>query len=295
MILMIGLLVLLFGPTTSPAAEEELFYDDGGEAEDEKREDDTDGDAHGRLSSSDGVWAVAGTSYGIVATCPEKTGLHFPGESGYGAGSGGQREEVVTMGRIFRTFRVGAFTVIPEGEPSTAADGIPLVMGRKGAFGSGEHETTAACLGMLERHPGLAGTDLLDLGSGTGILAIAALLLGGGRAVALDIEWPAAESCRCNALLNGVDDRIDIVCGELASLGGATFDLVLANIYADILLPLAHQLVAHTRPGGRIVLSGIPLQDKFDVWRRYTGLGCRELDAVIGEEFVTYLLERTPS
>jgi len=198
----------------------------------------------------------------------------------------------MTTGRIFIPFRLGKFTVIPEGELSPEQCGIPLYLGKKGAFGSGEHETTAACLQQLESVPCLAGAKALDLGSGTGILAIAALLLGAESAVAVDIEWPAALSCSRNIALNGVQDKCHTVCGELDSIAAAGFDLVMANIYADILMPLAERLVELTAPGGHILLSGIPLQDKYDIWRRYTSLGCNEVDAVIGEEFVTYLLEK---
>jgi ribosomal protein L11 methyltransferase len=198
----------------------------------------------------------------------------------------------MTAGRIFTPFRLGMFSIIPQGDPLPEDCGIPLYLGRKGAFGSGEHETTAACLQQLENMPGLDGVTALDLGSGTGILAIAALLLGAEAAVAVDIEWPAAISCRLNIALNKVQNRCLTVCGELDSIAATGFDLVMANIYADILMPLAERLVALTSPGGRILLSGIPLQDKYDIWRRYTSLGCRDVDAIIGEEFVTYLLEK---
>lgn len=198
----------------------------------------------------------------------------------------------MTAGRIFTPFRLGRFSIIPEGTPLPEDCVLPLYLGRKGAFGSGEHETTAACLQQLENLPDLAGVKALDLGSGTGILAIAALLLGAGTAVAVDIEWPAARSCSLNIALNGVQDKCFTVCGELDAIAAARFDLVMANIYADILMPLAERLVALTSPGGTILLSGIPLQDKYDIWRRYTSLGCREVDAVIGEEFVTYRFEK---
>lgn len=196
-------------------------------------------------------------------------------------------------GRIFTPFQVGKFTIIPEGEPLPVLCGIPLYLGKKGAFGSGEHETTAACLRQLENIATLHGCRALDLGSGTGILAIAALLLGAESAVAIDIEWPAALSCRLNTCLNGLEAGVHIICGELEALSCSGFELVMANIYADILMPLADRLVDLTLPGGLILLSGIPLQDKYDIWRRYTGLGCREADAVIGDEFVTYLFEKT--
>jgi ribosomal protein L11 methyltransferase len=195
-------------------------------------------------------------------------------------------------GRIFKPFRLGKFIIMPEGMELPEGGGIPIYLGRKGAFGSGEHETTAACLEQLENMTSIHGQRVLDLGSGTGILAIAALLLGAGSAVAVDIEWPAAVSCSMNIMLNGVQDRILTVCGELAALADTGFDLVIANIYADILLPLADRLVELTLPGGFILLSGIPLQDKYDVWQRYTSLGCRQVDSRIGEEFVTYLLQK---
>ncbi|HZV82933.1 MAG TPA: 50S ribosomal protein L11 methyltransferase [Geobacteraceae bacterium] len=197
----------------------------------------------------------------------------------------------MTTGRIFRPFRVGRFTMIPEGDLPPDGCDIPLVLGRKGAFGSGEHETTAACLGQLASCS-LEGATVLDLGSGTGILAVAALLLGAKSALAVDIEWPAAVSCSRNFRLNSLERRGVTVCGELACISSPGFDLVMANIYADILMPLADRLVELTRPGGRVLLSGIPLQDKFDIWRRYTALGCREIDCCIGEDFVTYLLEK---
>jgi ribosomal protein L11 methyltransferase len=194
------------------------------------------------------------------------------------------------MSRIFSPFSIGRFTIIPEGEPPPPSCGIPLVLGKKGAFGSGEHETTAACLELMPHIPGIAGCHALDLGSGTGILAIAAARLGAAMVAAIDLEWPAARSCAENTRLNGAGDRVLTICGELSCIGPATFGLVMANIYADILLSLADRLAALARPGGHILLSGIPLQDKFDIIRRYASLGCTVIDSRIGEEYATYLL-----
>lgn len=195
--------------------------------------------------------------------------------------------------RRFSPLTIGRFTITP---PTAAAqlpaDTLPLLLGSKGAFGSGEHETTAACLELLPRVPGLAGARALDLGSGTGVLAIAAVRLGVASVAAIDLFWDAARSCQENIELNGVGRQVQTVCGELGCLRLAHLDLVMANIYADILLPLAEQLVSCTRSGGHILLSGIPLQDKFDVWRRYTNLGCRDVDSRIGEDFATYLFRR---
>lgn len=195
-------------------------------------------------------------------------------------------------GRIFRPFSVGLFTIIPAGDPSPNQSGLPIFLGKKGAFGSGEHETTASCLEIIAALPNLPGSHALDLGSGTGILSIAAARLG-ATVVAVELEEVAAISCQENVVFNGLEQQITTVCGELADVTGQAFDLVLANIYADILLSLAGQLVDMTRSGGQLLLSGIPLQDKFDIVQRYTRLGCSVVDSRIGEEFVTYLFRKT--
>ncbi|MBI1921352.1 MAG: 50S ribosomal protein L11 methyltransferase [Geobacter sp.] len=195
-------------------------------------------------------------------------------------------------GRIFQPFHVGGFTIIPEGEPRPTPCGIPLVMGKKGAFGSGEHETTASCLAFLEQLPDLEGAEAFDLGSGTGILAIAAARLGAKRVVALDIEPAAAESCLDNVRLNGVEDRVHAVCGELACVRKGSCDIFLANIYADIHLALADQMVSLTRPGGLLILSGIPLQDKFDIQSCFWRLGCEQTDMDIMEDFATIVMRK---
>jgi len=195
-------------------------------------------------------------------------------------------------GRVFKAFSIGLFTIMPAGDPAPQPCGIPILLGRQGAFGSGDHETTASCLELLPAIPALQGSRVLDLGSGTGILAIAAARLGAATVAAVDLELDAARSCAENAVLNGLEDRVQSVCGELSAVAGRSFDLVLANIYIDILLPLADQLVAMTRSGGQLLLSGIPLQDKFDIVQRYTALGCHISDSRIGEDFVTYLFSR---
>lgn len=201
----------------------------------------------------------------------------------------------MSYGRIFTSFDIGPFTIIPEGESSPTGCGIPLILGKKGAFGSGEHETTVACLEFMAGMGNLAGMNALDLGSGTGILAIAATRLGADSVLAIDIEWQAAVSGIENIRLNDAENRIFTVCGELGCIAGGSFDLLLANIYAEIHLLLATEMTALTKPGGMLILSGIPLQDKFDVQRRFLNEGCELIDSRIGEEFVTYLMKKNLS
>jgi ribosomal protein L11 methyltransferase len=198
-------------------------------------------------------------------------------------------------GRVFSSFSIDIFSIIPAGEPQPEPCGMPIILGRKGAFGSGEHETTASCLELMSVIPGIAGCRAIDLGAGTGILALAAARLGAALVIAVDLEWDAARSCAENARLNQLENNIFSVCGELSCLRTQPVDLMMANIYADILLPLADRIVALTRPCGHILLSGIPLQDKFDIVNRYSYLGCRVIDSRIGEDFATYLFRTAAS
>lgn len=195
-------------------------------------------------------------------------------------------------GRIFKAFPVGGFIVVPEGETVPAGGRMPLVMGKKGAFGSGEHETTVSCLEELERLPGVAGMRCLDLGSGTGILAIAAVRLGARSVVAVDIDPAAGVSCAANVSLNRMADHVHSVCGELACIRQDGFDLLMANIYAEIHLALAGEMAALTRRGGFLLLSGIPTQDNFDILRRFEREGCALVQSRYMEEFVTFLFRR---
>lgn len=122
------------------------------------------------------------------------------------------------------------------------------------AFGTGHHPTTALCLEWLDS-AALAGTTVIDYGCGSGILAIAALRLGAARAIAVDHDPQALEATGENARVNGVAARLDIQAPE--QLTPIEADVVLANILAGPLVELAPRLVALTRPGGALVLSGI--------------------------------------
>lgn len=161
---------------------------------------------------------------------------------------------------------------------------------RKGAFGSGEHETTASCLEVLEALPGVPGARVLDLGSGTGVLAIAALALGAASAVCVDPDLDAVRTAVGNCELNGVTARVRHVCGTLGAVAAPPFDLVLANVYPDVLLAEAPDLVAALGPGGRLLLSGVPWQDHVRVRDRYRGLGLTVLSTRMLEEYVTVFM-----
>ncbi len=140
-----------------------------------------------------------------------------------------------------------------------AADDIEIALDPGMAFGSGTHPTTQLCLEALERlmQPAL---DVLDLGAGSGILAIAAAKLGARKVLALDIDPIAVEATTENARANGVGDKVVAEQGSLANVLGSArrFDLAVVNILARVILQLAEQRLGEiVRPGGIVLCSGI--------------------------------------
>ena len=170
--------------------------------------------------------------------------------------------------------------------------GRTAVVVTPGAFGSGEHVTTASCLEFLEALPGLEAMRVLDVGSGTGILAVAALLLGARHAVLVDTDPLAVATARRNCELNRVAERAEHVLGSLADAPPGPYDLILANLHGDLLQALAPGLAAAAAPGGWMILSGILWEDDFPVASAVTrcGLELRRRSMVDG--YSTFLLAR---
>jgi ribosomal protein L11 methyltransferase len=189
-------------------------------------------------------------------------------------------------------FNIGTnFRITPPDAPIGKDGRIDLVM-QRGAFGSGEHETTESCLEILECLPEINGAHVLDLGSGTGILAIAALKLNAAHTVCVDIEPSAVETARVNFQLNAIEDRATHITGTLDAVTENNFDVILANIYGDILLELVDALTVRLKPGGTLLLSGILWEFNFDVRHAYEKRGCEVVRNRILEEFSTILLRK---
>ena len=155
------------------------------------------------------------------------------------------REDVEPIG-------IGPLWIGP-GRMTPPPDRIALRLEPGLAFGSGRHPTTRLCLERLAAAPP-AGLDVIDYGCGSGILAVAAALLGARRVTALDIDPQARLASAENARINGVSDRVAVAAAgaELPSAG-----FVVANILAGTLVDLAPVLAAATAPGGGLALSGI--------------------------------------
>ena len=124
------------------------------------------------------------------------------------------------------------------------------------AFGTGGHDTTRLCLEMCEKYM-KQGDTVLDVGCGSGILAIAALLTGASTAVGVDIDAVAVRTAAENAALNGVSDRFTAVCGSFTEKVEGKFDVVLANIVADAIKFLSKGVRDFMKPGAVYIMSGI--------------------------------------
>jgi ribosomal protein L11 methyltransferase len=159
----------------------------------------------------------------------------------------------------------------PELEPGTTGPAVILELDPGLAFGTGTHATTALCLEWLDSAARdgewLTGARVIDYGCGSGILAIAAILLGAERALAMDIDPQALLATQQNAERNAVAGRVGVTSDPQVGLAQA--DVVLANILAGPLVELAPLLAARTRTGGRIALSGLLVEQADAVTAAY--------------------------
>jgi ribosomal protein L11 methyltransferase len=140
------------------------------------------------------------------------------------------------------------------------------------AFGTGLHPTTRRSLEVLEDviRP---GDRVLDVGTGSGILALAAIGLGAAHVFAVDVDPVAVDAARSNVELNRFAARIQVAEGSVDLATGRQYDVVIANIIARVILQLAEALVASTRPGGTLVLAGIFADRAAEVQAEFARLG----------------------
>lgn len=157
--------------------------------------------------------------------------------------------------------------IVPSWHEAPEPDAVNLLLDPGLAFGTGTHPTTSLCLQWLDAQP-LEGCSVLDFGCGSGILAIAALLLGAPRAVGTDIDPQALEASRDNAQRNGIaDERFPVYLP--ADLPQDQADVVVANILAGPLVSLAPQITSLVKHGGRLALSGILAEQADEVRAAY--------------------------
>ncbi|MGI8999983.1 MAG: 50S ribosomal protein L11 methyltransferase [Candidatus Limnocylindria bacterium] len=153
--------------------------------------------------------------------------------------------------------RIGRVVIVPSwAEEQLAPDEVAITLDPGMAFGTGLHPTTRGCLALLQSL-GPMPDSALDVGCGSGILALAALRLGAARAVGFDTDPLAVTASRENAERNSLGDRYEAREGTLPDACAEPYPLVLANLVAAVLVTLAPTLARHLAPGGTLLASGI--------------------------------------
>ena len=150
------------------------------------------------------------------------------------------------------------FVVAPDAALIAHDEGrLAIVVPQEQAFGTGSHETTALCMEMLERID-LGGVRGLDVGAGSGILAMAMIRLGAKKAVAFDNDADAYGALRDNRMRNAIgEDRLPIFIGGIESVRAGAFDVITMNIIPEVILPLLGAVAERMSRNGTLVLGGI--------------------------------------
>ena len=191
--------------------------------------------------------------------------------------------------QYFHSFRVDDITVVPSWEEVPESEtGMVLRIDPGTAFGTGMHETTQLCMRQLKKHV-TPGCEVLDVGTGSGILGITALKLGAGHVYGTDLDPCAMDAVRENLEANGVDpEKMTAVLGNLIddsraqdAAGYEKYDIVCANILAPVLVALTPGIVRHMKPGAVYITSGILAEKEKDVADacRAAGLTVEEVTA----------------
>lgn len=175
---------------------------------------------------------------------------------------------------------------------SIQPDDVVLVLDPGMAFGTGLHPTTQKCLRALEQvvQP---GQQILDVGTGSGILAIAAVKLGAERVVGVDTDKIAVETAVLNATQNDVANQIEIWQGELASVSEKAWDVVVVNILAPVIVALLNEgnLMSYpAKQNGRLILSGIIDQQMDEIETAVLNAGGIVLEKLVVRDWVTYIV-----
>jgi len=189
--------------------------------------------------------------------------------------------------------RIGRVVIVPSWLDEPIADGeVELRLDPGMAFGTGLHPTTRGCLALLQRVDPMP-SPILDVGCGSGILALAALRLGARRAICYDTDPLAVATTGANAAANALADRLEARRGTLPAVPAERVRLVMANLVAAVLVELAERLAVHCRRGGTLIASGIIAERGEEVGSALRAAGFVERDRLEDGDWLTLGLERT--
>jgi len=186
-----------------------------------------------------------------------------------------------------QAIRIGSLRIVPAG---TNAEPYDLKLIDAAAFGTGMHPTTALCLEVLDEAAQNSALDsVLDVGTGSGVLALAALLMGVPRALGIDIDGDALLVAAENARINAMSDRLQLAHGGPESISGV-WPLVFANVLPAPLIDMAPTLVRRVGHHGQLVLSGIPASVERNVDDAYRRLGMLRVHATARAGWVALVM-----
>lgn len=185
------------------------------------------------------------------------------------------------------------FTIVPTWEDyiPVSSDELIIELDPGMAFGTGTHPTTVMCLQALEKVV-KSGQSVIDIGTGSGVLAIGAALLGAEHVHALDLDEVAVRSATANVELNNVTDRVQTVHGNLLDSVDTPADVVVANILADIILSFTDDAYQMVKPGGHYITSGIIGARKDDVRRGLEQSGFAIEEVMMMEDWVAIIAKK---
>ncbi|WP_026692846.1 50S ribosomal protein L11 methyltransferase [Peribacillus kribbensis] len=185
------------------------------------------------------------------------------------------------------------FTIVPTWEDYTPvhSDELIIELDPGMAFGTGTHPTTVMCIQALERTV-KKDQVVIDVGTGSGVLSIAAALLGAKRVHALDLDDVAVQSARLNVKLNKVHDTVSVSRNNLLDGVDEQADVVVANILADVIIRFAKDVATVVKPGGYFIASGIIKQKKEDVKQELLSSGFQIEETIIMEDWVAIIAKK---
>ena len=163
---------------------------------------------------------------------------------------------------------------------------IILTIDPKMSFGTGEHQSTKLSLQFLEKHV-KPGMNVLDVGTGTAVLAIASIKLGASRAIAIDNDEWSYENSIENCEVNQVKEKVDVRLCEIKDVIEKDFDLIVANIQRDILLQIKKEISERIKKGGTLILSGLLVQDGEEIISEYSLLNFEMIETNTSGEWIS--------
>jgi ribosomal protein L11 methyltransferase len=175
-------------------------------------------------------------------------------------------------------------------EYSAKPNQIVITIDPKMSFGTGEHQSTQLSLLFLEKYV-KKGMKILDVGTGTAVLAIASVKFGADKVIAIDNDECCYENSIENCKVNSVTEKVDIRLCEIKDVNEKNFDLIAANIQRDILLQIKNEIQKRLAKNGFLILSGLLIQDQAEIQKEYESLDFTLLDSKISSEWISLVLQ----